>query len=86
MAYITQHINVDVDIEVDEFVDSCDSREIKELINYLQEQGHLNESILSKGVSVLEQEWNSVLNKLSKSRLLLSIEEEEIIKKIANKF
>ena len=87
MAYITQHINVDVDIEVDEFVDSCDSREIKELINYLREQGHLDGEMLTNNMSISDKEWSKVISKIGgQARLRLTNEEEETIRKIANKY
>jgi hypothetical protein len=87
MAYITQHIDIDVDIEVDEFVDSCDSREIKELITYLQEQGHLGGEIPAHNMSISDKEWAEVISKIGgRARLQLTTEEEETIRKISNKF
>ena len=35
MATIYTNVDVDVDIEIDEFVDSCSERDIKNLIRYL---------------------------------------------------
>jgi hypothetical protein len=85
MAYITQ--NVEIDIEVDEFVDSCDSREIKELITYLQEQGHLGGEIATHNMSISDKEWAEVISKIGgRARLQLTTEEEETIRKISNKF
>lgn len=78
----------DVEVEVDEFVNNCSKREIKELVKYLHEEGHLNENkIPTENMSLLDQEWAKVLDKLAgRTRLQLSNEEEEIIKKIANRF
>ena len=86
MAYITQHVDVDVDIEVDEFVDACNSREIEELINYLQEQGHLGGEIPTNNMSISDKEWAEVISKIGlRARLQLTNEEEETIRKIANR-
>jgi len=86
MAYITQHVDVDVDIEVDEFVDACNSREIEELINYLQEQGHLGGEIPTNNMSISDKEWAEVISKIGvRARLRLTNEEEETIRKIANR-
>ena len=39
-----------------------------------------------KDLSILDQEWIEILEKLMNKRVYLTLEEEEIIKKIANKF
>ena len=39
-----------------------------------------------KDLSILDQEWVEILEKLINKRVYLTLEEEEIIKKIANKF
>jgi hypothetical protein len=86
MAYITQNVDVDVDIEVDKFVDACNSREIKELIEYLQEQGHLGGEIPTNNMSISDKEWAEVISRISgRARLRLTNEEEETIRKIANR-
>jgi hypothetical protein len=84
MAYITQ--SIDMDIEVDEFVDACSSREIEELIKYLQSEGHLVGSAPTDDMNALDHEWAQVINKISgRARLVLTNEEEETIRKIANR-
>ena len=44
MASIYTTVDVDVDIEIDEFVDSCSERELQMLVRYLQEVGYLDKS------------------------------------------
>lgn len=83
MAYI--YAEVEVDIDVDDFVDSCSRREKEELIKKLK-QGDLWEEIASENLTLMEIEWNETLTKLANARLQLTNEEEEIIKKIANRF
>lgn len=77
-----------VEIEPDEFLSNCSKSEIEEIINYLLEEGHLDgEPITSdKHHNDLDVEWNGYISKLKKSRLLLSNEDEETIKRIASKF
>ena len=44
MANIYTTVDIDVDIEIDEFVDSCSERDLQMLIRYLQEAGYLDKS------------------------------------------
>jgi hypothetical protein len=83
MAYI--YTEVEVDINVEDFLDSCSRREQEKLIKKLKE-GDLWEQTMSGKQNLIELEWSDILTKLSNSRLHLTIEEEEIIKKIANRF
>ena len=83
MAYI--YTNVEIDIDVDDFVDSCSRREKEQLIKKLKE-GDLWEDTKSDKLSLMELEWNETLTKLSNARLRLTNEEEALIKKIANKY
>ena len=83
MPYI--YTEVEVDIDVVDFLDSCSRREKEELIKALKE-GDLWEDTVSENASIMELEWNETLTKLSNARLQLTNEEEEIIKKIANRF
>ncbi len=81
-------INTYVEVDVVEFIDSCCQYEIDEIIEYLTESGHLekNKKPKKEPKSLMEEEWDNIINKLSNSRLRLTSEEEEIIHKIANKF
>jgi hypothetical protein len=83
MAYI--YTEVEVDIDVDDFLDSCSRREKEQLVKKLKE-GDLWEDTKSDKLSLMELEWNETLTKLSNARLRLTNEEEAIIKKIANKY
>lgn len=78
----------DIDIDPDEFVSSCSSREIGELIDALVEDGHIPKisDIAPIDKNLLDEEWDSVIAKIAGTgRLRLTNEEEEIIKKIANR-
>jgi hypothetical protein len=81
----------DIDIEPYEFVSACNTREIKELIESLIENGHLPESVLNhaKGSDEkrgrLESEFIDKLDKLKDKFYSLSVEEEDSIEKIFKK-
>jgi hypothetical protein len=84
----------DIDIDPIEFVDACTSRERQELIDYLVECGHISEDqkdIKTNNHGVRrpnindESFWGS-LDYLKKCRHLLSLDEENYINNIADKF
>lgn len=84
---------VNVDIEVYEFVDSCDKREIKELVSYLIDEGHLPESVLNNDgdirdtkIGSLQQEFIDNVDKLKGKYYSLSSEDEGEIMKIFKKY
>jgi ribosomal protein S8 len=77
-----------VDIEPKEFVDNCSSQEIEELVDILIEEGYLDGVPVTseRHHNLLDEEWAKTISKLNRSRLLLSNEEETLIKNIANRF
>jgi hypothetical protein len=86
MPYITKYQDVEMDIEIEEFVDECTTGEINILIKYLKKEGHLNSDEFNANKTLLDIEWAKIIKKISgNNRLRLSIEEEEIIRKIAKK-
>jgi len=86
--------STDIDIDPSEFVDACSSRERQELIDHLIECGYISEDqkdILkpNHGVrrpNVNDQTYWDALNVLMKSRHLLTLDEEQQIIKISDKF
>lgn len=77
------------DIDVDEFLNSCNGKEIKEVISYLKETGHLTKdgyASTKEGLNILEEEWQKLSYFLAGSRLRMSIEDEEFIRTIAKKY
>ena len=84
----------DIDITPGEFVDACRPRDIEELLDVLVEDGYINADRLSKnggnnGVrrpNINDQRFWESLDKLAKCRDLLSLEEENFINNLANKF
>ena len=77
-----------VDIEPAEFIENCGEREIEELVDILIEEGHLDGVPVTsdRHHNLLDEEWAKTIGKLNRSRLLLSNEEENLIKNIANRF
>jgi hypothetical protein len=84
MAEFSTYVN----IEPKEFVDNCSDGEIEELVDILIEEGYLNGIPVTsdRHHNLLDEEWAKTIGKLNRSRLLLSNEEEMIIKNIANRF
>jgi hypothetical protein len=84
----------DINIDPSEFVDACSSTERQELIDYLIECGFISEDQKdikkpNYGVrrpNVNDQTFWESLERLAKCRHLLSIEEENFINNLSNKF
>ena len=80
---------IDVDVEVNDFLDECNSSEIEEIIEYLIETGHINKSAVNDyytDQSVTEIEFEDALKKLQGNWNRLSSDDEATILKIANQF
>ncbi len=84
------YINFDSEIEigVEEFVNSCNKRELKELIEVLKNNGRLNDLDDDiEGIKSLdEMEWDNIVEKLRSRRFQLSNEEKEIISNIVKNY
>jgi len=88
MATIYTNVDIDVDIEIDEFVDSCSNRDIKDLIQYLATSGHLSKfKILDESrMTAGEIEFNEQLISLSEKYLQMPKEEIDLIASLYNKY
>lgn len=76
---ISEFVNADVDI--DEFLSACDTKDIQYIIECLREDGYLvNNDLLER-----RTEMDDVLLKIINSQIQLTIEEEAILKIIANR-
>lgn len=83
----------DIDIEPGEFVYACNTREIKELIEALVEDGHLPKHVIDiKGDvkkekrGIMELDFIEKLEKLKEKYYSLTVEEEESIQTIFKKY
>ncbi len=85
--------SAEVDIDPSEFIDSCSQRELKRLVEILEEDGYIqpSEETTSKNNGVRRPNindqtfWDS-LARLAKCRDLLTLKEESFINNLANKF
>ena len=82
----------DLDISPDEFVYACNKREIKELIDTLVEENHISKNDVTayrtqrSGPNSSDIIFDNNLDAISRNRLYLSLEEEEMINKLAQRF
>jgi len=88
MATIYTTVDVDVDIEIDEFVDSCRDREIQLLIKYLAEMGHLNRHKVKDDTKMTanEIEFGDKMLLLSDKYYQMTNEDLETIETLYNKY
>jgi len=80
------HISIDVDL--DDIYYNLGNWEKKELAEWLEDDGYCivsNDNESEHYGNMLDDEWEAVISKLSKSRLQLTPEEEETIKQITNR-
>jgi hypothetical protein len=85
--------NIDLDIDPSEFIDACSKSERDRLIEILEEDGYIQSSTETTGrnngvrrPNTNDQRFWDSLNKLAKCRDLLSIEEENFINNLGDKF
>ena len=77
----------ELDIDVDEFLESCSTNEIKEVIDWLEEDGQLEHGFNITGrESMNERIFLDSLFKIKDNWMGLSKEEEEIILNISKRF
>jgi len=68
----------EIEVDVDDFLSACSSSEIKELVQALKDDGHLDEGDL-------DNDFDIALRKLAGNSWRLTKEDEETILKIASK-
>jgi len=82
-------VDVDVDIDVDEFLDDCSDRDIKSVIEWLKDNDHLEDNIMISSNTtdnILDIEYKRAISKLYNKRINLSLEEEQFLINLTNKF
>jgi len=76
----------EIDISPDEFISDCSSSEIKEIIEALIEDGHIqpHQVIVDGQVTrnYLDEEWDNICEKIRKSRLTMCQSDEDTIRQI----
>jgi hypothetical protein len=68
----------EIEVDVDDFLSACSSSEIKELVQALKDDGHLDEG-------EIDNDFDIALRKLAGNSWRLTKEDEETILKIASK-
>ena len=88
MATIYTTVDVDVDIEIDEFVDSCSERELQMLVRYLQKEGYLDKSNIrdESKMTSSEIEFRDKMSLLSDKFYQMTIEDAELIEDLYEKY
>jgi len=86
----TSYRSISFDIDLDEVYSEMGSRDCKEMASWLLEDGYLDEYLekeKNKNLTshVTGWSWEEICHKLSINQLRLTNEEEEIIKKIADR-
>ena len=82
--------STEIDIDAWDYISACSNREVKELIEALVEDGHLdsfNGQVKPTNIhnTLLDDEWSETLNKLRDSRHLMSSEDEQRIIDVAKR-
>jgi hypothetical protein len=82
--------SISVDIELDELYSEMSNQSCKEMAEWLYDDGYLDEYLERERAKNLTSitngwDWKGICHKLSNSQLRLTNEEEEIIKKIADR-
>jgi hypothetical protein len=77
----------EINIEPWEYVSSCNKSEINSLIESLIEEGYISPASVDglHEKSALDFEWDEICEKIRKSRLLLTSEEENFIKNVSDR-
>jgi hypothetical protein len=78
-------VEVDLDLSIDDILWELDSREKDELVERLIEDGYALK-VIPDSESLSEWEFDKTITKISDNRLRLTVEEDALLKKIADRF
>lgn len=80
----------DIDIDPSDFVDACDRQEIQELIDVLIEDGYIKQTARpvseAREDNLMDLTYKNAIEKLLDKRIYLTLEEEQFILTLANKY
>ena len=80
-------VDVDIDVDVAELYGDCSDREKKELAGYLIEDGFIPGKSTQVGEDNIQDiTYKEALNKLYSKRIYLTLEEEQFLINLANKY
>lgn len=81
------YINKDIEIDVDEFISSCDDEDINEIIDILSELGFLRGNMInSKNLGRMEKDFQDKVEKLKDVFYNLSDDEIGLIEALVKKY
>ena len=91
MPSFTEYQDVEMEIEIDpsDYLDNCSDDEIEELIEELVERGFIkSNNIIDQSVLSNDLDFVQNIMKLANpcNRMLLTVEEEQILEKMASRF
>jgi hypothetical protein len=86
MPQFYKDVEAEIDLSVDEFIELCSERDIHEFVDILKATKRWFILNSSHDDSIIETEFNDMLIKIYQNRLQLTNEEDEILRKIANRF
>jgi hypothetical protein len=76
-----------LDIDIEDVLNDCSSWEIDQVIEWLKDNDYLENKYITPddNDNILDIEFKITLDKIRDKRLNITLEDEEIIKQIANK-
>jgi hypothetical protein len=77
---------IDVDVNIDDFLESCDEYEIEEAIDWLKDKGHIKDTHTDRQVCAAESEYIEALDKIYTKWNVLTKEETDFVLNIAKRF
>ena len=85
MPYI--YLDDSIHIDLGDIYDAMSERDREKMYDYLIEDGYGNSFDRTyEPRNVIEWEFNEIIDKIAANRLLLTSEEDEMLKKIASRF
>lgn len=87
MATLSDYVEVEaeIDVSVDEIYEAMSERELKQFITILEQEGYIRAELIKESGTPDEMEWEKVVDKLANGRVYLTLEEEELIKKLTER-
>ena len=76
----------ELDISVSDFYDELNHKEVQELIDILIEEDYIKGESVVREESIYEWEFNKMIKKITDNRVMLTAEEDALLKKISDRF
>jgi succinate dehydrogenase flavin-adding protein (antitoxin of CptAB toxin-antitoxin module) len=76
----------ELDISVSDFYNELNHKEVQELIDILIEEDYIKGESVVGEESIYEWEFNKMIKKITDNRVMLTAEEDALLKKISDRF